>query len=103
MKLIYLGQELDAEKEHELFSTNEFGFNVIAVNLNDFGVIIFNNCTEVHHKFKNIFESIKDRIVFESDIHQTGCWFYTSKFEYVTIKLATKKEKNFINEFGDIF
>ena len=29
MKLIYLGQELDAEQEHELFSTNEFGFNVI--------------------------------------------------------------------------
>ena len=53
MKLIYLGEELDTTKEHELNSKNEFGFKVNIKYTKESWFKIkedtIYNCTEVHH------------------------------------------------------
>lgn len=102
MKLIYLGQELDAEQEHELFSTNEFGFNVIIEKSYNFIVEVCYNCTEVHHKYEPIFGE-RDKIAFESDIHKTGFNYLISDCDTVTIKLATKLYDDFYFGSKEIF
>ncbi len=102
MKLIYLGQELDAEQEHELLSTNEFGFKVTIEKTNCFAIEICFNCTEVHHKYEPIFGD-RDKIAFESDIHKTGFNCLISDCDVVTIELATKLHEDFYYASNEIF
>lgn len=102
MKLIYLGQELDTEQEHELFSTNEFGFKVVIEKSYNFIVEVYYNCTEVHHKYEPIFGE-RDKIAFESDIHKTGFNTFISDCDTVTIELATKLYDNFYYGSKEIF
>ena len=102
MKLIYLGQELDTEQEHELFSTNEFGFIVKINKTNSFPVEVYYNCTEVHHKYEPMIGN-RDKIAFESDIHRTGFNYLISNCDTVTIELATQLYEDFYYRSNDIF
>lgn len=102
MKLIYLGEELDSNIEHELYSENEFGFNVTVTYTKDsfeskhLGGGQFTekrfNCTEVHHRYKS-FHGIK--IAVESDIHCTGGTIDVVDVECVIIELATFKSAGY--------
>jgi hypothetical protein len=104
MKLIYLDLELDPSKEHKLYSKNLFGFKVtvkykrITSYTNkhkmEHVVNIFNNCTEVHHMYKTLSDK-RDKIAFESDIHNTGCSQLINDIKSVIIEEATEKEKEF--------
>lgn len=102
MKLIYLEEELDINKEREIISGSKFGFNVFVVYKMDSwrseykkekAVDIYNNCTEIHY----LYESLRNekRIAFESDIHGTGCTRNVDDIESVEIHIATKKRKRF--------
>lgn len=74
MKLYYLNTEIDNTKEHELYSDNNLGFEVIVTYKEDHWRYaktpkeIFHNCTEVHHLFPKMYEDEDDKIAFESDI-----------------------------------
>lgn len=92
MRLIFLGKELDATKEQELISEEEFGYKV-TVKYND-GEDIFYNCTEVHHLY-NYTERSRLSIAFESDIHGTGVIRKTIDIESVNIEIANKIFDNF--------
>ena len=102
MKLIYLGLELDAEQDHELFASNEFGFKVLCEKSDSFSIFAYFNCTEVHYKFESM-DGSKDKIAFESDIHKTGCWHNISDFESVKIELSTKQHEDFYHQSNEIF
>lgn len=91
-KLIFLGTELDVNKEHELFPTNKtLGFDAIIVYKNGHGEVR-HNLTEVHHLFNTVFEP---GIAFESDIHSTGGTAKVQDIEIVIIVLATEKAKEY--------
>lgn len=90
MKLIYLGEELDATQEHEL--TNDFTHGVDTVIIGKDGrVETRNNCTEVHHLYKGIEPSI----AFESDIHLTGGTRKVEEIETVVIVKAAETSENY--------
>ena len=92
MKLIYLGQELDTTKEHELFppDEHEFGFKV-DIKMTDESEYDKNetayNCTEVHHLWSTNYMG-GPSIAFESDIHGSGFTRRIDDIESVTIELA---------------
>lgn len=93
MKLIYLSQDLDTTKEHELLTDSEFGFKVdIKMTEESWHTVKEDtayNCTEVHHLWsKNYMGGAS--IVFESDIHRTGFTRSINDIEYVTIEVASK-------------
>ena len=91
-KLIFLGTELDVNKEHELFPTNKtLGFDAIIVYKNGHGEVR-HNLTEVHHLYKNPFEP---SIAFESDIHSTGGTAKVQDIVAVVIVLATEKANEY--------
>lgn len=93
MKITYLGKELDASKEHELFSENEFGFKVTIQCTKESWYpekehIVY-NCTEVHNLWsKNYMGGAS--IAFESDIHGSGFTRRIDDIESVTIEKADK-------------
>ncbi|MFT6125852.1 MAG: hypothetical protein ACJAVA_000294 [Flavobacteriaceae bacterium] len=93
MKIIYLGQELDALKEHELLTETEFGFKVdIKYNKESWYLTKEDtayNCTEVHHLWSSNYMGGAS-IAFESDIRKTGFTRRISDIESVTIELADK-------------
>lgn len=88
MKIIYLTQELDATKEHELISKNVFGFKVRVKYTKESWYPIkeetIYNCTEVHNLYRN------DSIAFESNINQTGFTRIIDIIESVNIEIADK-------------
>jgi hypothetical protein len=95
MKLIYLGDKLDTTVEHELFSNNEFGFNITIIYSEDSWMCVheekivieyLKNYTEVHH----LYDDDNKRIAFESDIKRNGCNHNVSDIKMVTIELADK-------------
>ncbi len=91
-KLIYLGTELNVNKEHELFPTDKtLGFDAIIVYKDGHGEVR-HNLTEVHHLFKSPFEQ---SIAFESDIHSTGGTAKVQDIEIVIVVLATEKAKEY--------
>ena len=91
MKIIYLGKELDVTKEHEIFSTNEFGFKVDIKHTKESWYTIKEdtayNCTEVHHLWSLNYMGGAS-IAFESDIHGTGFTRRIDTIESVIIELA---------------
>jgi len=94
MKLIYLGQELDTTKEHELFPPkgSEFGFKVDIKMTEESRYTVKEtayNCTEVHHLWNENYMGGAS-IAFESNIHGTGFTRRIGDIESVTIELATK-------------
>ena len=93
MKLIYLVQELDTTKEHELLTDSEFGFKVdikmAKDNLYKVKEDTAYNCTEVHHLWSLDYMGGAS-IAFESDIHTTGFTRRINDIETVTIELADK-------------
>jgi hypothetical protein len=92
-KLIFLGRELDVNKEHELFPTNKtLGFDAIIVYKNGHGEVR-HNLTEVHHLFKG--HSFEAGIAFESDIHSTGGTARVHEIEIVIVVLATEKANEY--------
>lgn len=93
MKLIYLGQELDTKKEHELLANNKYGFKVnIEYTDNSWypdKQYSIRNCTEVHHLWSLDYMG-GPSIAFESDIHSTGFTRRINDIKSVTITLANK-------------
>ena len=95
MKLIYLGQELDSTKEHELFPPKEskFGFKVDIKMTEESWYTVKEdtayNCAEVHHLWSENYMGGAS-IAFESDIHRTGFTRRIDDIESVTIELASK-------------
>lgn len=93
MKIIYLGEELDVTREHELISNSLFGFKVDIVykSVSWFPTKekTMYNCTEVHHLFSLEYMG-GPSIAFESDIHSTGFTRQISDIESVNIELANK-------------
>lgn len=91
-KLIFLGTELDVNKEHELFPTNKtLGFDAIIVYKDGHGEVR-HNLTEVHHLYKPSFEP---SIAFESDIHGTGGTAKVESIDTVVVVLATSEAENY--------
>ena len=91
-KLIFLGTELDVNKEHELFPTNKtLGFDAIIFYKDGHGEVR-HNLTEIHHLFNTVFEPA---IAFESDIHSTGGTAKVENIEVVIIVLATEKANEY--------
>lgn len=91
-KLIFLGTELNVNKEHELFPTDEnLGFDAIIVYKDGRGEVR-HNLTEVHHLYKSPFEP---SIAFESDIHSTGGTAKVQDIEIVIVVLATSKAEQY--------
>jgi len=94
-KIIYLGETLDAEKEHELFTDNEYGFKIDIKYTDDSWYPDKKdrayNCTEFHWRYNESreWEKVKD-VAFESDIHMTGFTRKLDVIESVTISLAEK-------------
>lgn len=93
MKLIYLGQEIDSTKEHELLTENVFGFKVDIKYTNESWYPAKEdsayNCTEVHHLWSLDYMGGAS-IAFESDIHNTGFTRRIDDIEIVNIELADK-------------
>ena len=93
MKLIYLGEELDTTKEHELLTDSEFGFKVDIKMTEESWYKVKEdtayNCTEVHHLWSENYMGGAS-IAFESDIHKTGFTRRIDDIESVTIELASK-------------
>ena len=93
MKIIYLGEELDASVEHELFTDNEFVFKVDIKYTEESWYPVKEgtayNCTEVHHLWSLDYMG-GPSIAFESDIHSTGFTKRIDDIELVTIELATE-------------
>ena len=91
MKIIYLGKELDVTKEHEIFSTNEFGFKVDIKYTKESWYPIKEdtayNCTEVHHLWSLDYMGGAS-IAFESDIHRTGFTRKIDSIDSIIIELA---------------
>ena len=91
MKIIYLGEELDATKEHELISKNEFGFKVDIKHTKESWYPIKEdtayNCTEVHHLWSLDYMGGAS-IAFESDIHSTGFTRRIDTIESVNIDMS---------------
>ena len=98
MKLIYLGEELDTTKEHELNSKNEFGFKVNIKYTKESWFKIkedtIYNCTEVHHLYSSDYMRYAS-IAFESDIHSTGFTRTINTIELVNIEIADKLYDSF--------
>jgi hypothetical protein len=100
MEIIYLGKKLNPLEEHELFSENEFGFE-IGIKYTEESWYpkkeqrIF-NFTEFHWRYTDIFnETPSDSVAFESDIHGTGFTKKICDIEKVEIRLAEKLHENF--------
>lgn len=98
MKITYLGQNLDVTKEHELFSSNEFGFKVnIKYTKESWYPTKENsvhNCTEVHHLWSDDYMGGAS-IAFESDIHGTGFTRRIDVIESINIELANELYDSF--------
>lgn len=104
MKIVYLGSEIDSDKEREILTENEHGFKVTVTYKRDSWmsvrsgkqvIDVFNNCTEVHHMYDTIIRLDDKRIAFESDIHKTGCTRSVDDIECVNIESALSKEDEF--------
>lgn len=93
MQIIYLGEELDATKEHQLFTENVFGFNVNIKYTEDSWYPVKNviayNCTEVHHMWSLDYMGGAS-IAFESDILGTGFTRVIDTIESINIELSDK-------------
>jgi len=94
MKIDYQGIILDHSKEQEHFDTSEHGFTAIVIfkELSLYPrVVIYNNCTEIHHK-----HSIrKDSVELGSDIHGAGINISLNQIDEIRVINATKKELDF--------
>ena len=119
MKLVFLGQILDQNKEYEIFAHSEDHFELYKRNNEphqsnypeflEYGfnakmrftkegrfegaVHTYYNLTEIHNLFDN-FEP-RPEIAFESGIHGTGCVMFLSDIISVKITPATKKYRHF--------
>lgn len=94
-KITYLGKDLDVSQEHELFSENEFGFNIQIKYTEDSWYPVKEqrlfNFTEFHWRYTDIFNTEpSDGVAFESDIHCTGCTRKVNVIESVNIELANE-------------
>lgn len=98
MKITYLGQELDATKEHELISKDVFGFKVDIKHTKESCYVknedTVYNCTEVHHLWSEDYMGGAS-IAFESDIHGTGFTRRIDTIESVNIEIADKLYDSF--------
>tara|TARA_Y100001973_G_C5134082_1_gene299364 strand:+ start:247 stop:561 length:315 start_codon:yes stop_codon:yes gene_type:complete len=104
MKLIILGKEKPSNKEIEIFSKNEYGFDVILTKQKDNKKITYRNIHEYHHLWDKNKETnsnliMKNRIAIESDIHQSGYvpWDIFNKFSRIEVVESDKIYENFYN------
>jgi len=86
-KLIYLEQELDINKYHELISDNEFGFSITVLN-KEYSET-FNNVTDFRYNYVGYPDTIKTS--FESYIHHTGTTKKLSNIDIIIINYSYKK------------
>lgn len=95
MKITYLGQELDINIEHELFTENVHGFKIDIEYTEDSWypnkTCTIYNCTEFHWRYdeKNDLETEKN-VAFESDIHSSGFTRKIYRIKSINIELAEK-------------
>jgi len=105
IKLIYLGEELNINQEHDILTESEYGFKVTVVyNLNsEVGIYegkklieIRHNCTQVHYGYTSwgLTDPIT-KVAFESDILDTGSNRMIEELESITIELDTRKHSSF--------
>lgn len=115
-KLIHNGVELDIDKEHEIFSDDEFGFDVEVRYSDDpfyapkYPDQLFHNMDEVHHLYDGLIKEdiLKEdgtmgweakRIAFESgNFHYTGCNRGVGQIDTVIITTATKLHDVYVEE-----
>jgi len=92
MNLIYLGDSINSNLEYELIPSNlELGFDCIVIDNNN-NATIYHNCTEVHHRYDNLFGSWT---AFESDIHSTGITVELPKISSIIIVNSAQKHEAF--------
>jgi len=102
MKLTYLGNELNPDKEHELITDHKFGFAILVkykesssyYEQHKRGMDTFNNCHEVHWMYNLGNPDPTIRVAFESNIHSTGGTRSIDHFESIEITLADKEDSN---------
>lgn len=96
MKITYLNQELDPNKEHELFKEDNLGFDITVQYSIYQAPQTFYNCTEFHWRYNESSEWDKDkRVAFESDIHCTGSTRSIKDIDNVIIVEAEVLHDNF--------
>jgi hypothetical protein len=105
LELIILGKQKPSDKEIEIFSQNEYGFDVILNKRNDRTKTIYRNATEYHHLWDKNTETnsnliTKNRIAIESEIHQSGYvpWDIFDKFSRIEVVESDKIHKDFITK-----
>lgn len=104
MNLIFKGNKLDCELEHELFSDSEFGFEVtigFKMDAQNYANRVWrlNNVFEVHFKYKSIvLKEELGRVAFESNIHHTGRTNNIDDINFIIITEATELHSNMYQE-----
>ncbi len=103
MKLIYLGEELESNIEHELETTSKFGFDIVITYKEDVEYPDIKNTIHKLYNFTKIYNMdvskvfINDgNIIFESSLHN-GYLNYAYKFiESVEIFLSKRLRKKWL-------
>lgn len=95
--IVYLGEQLSPDQEHDLFAPeNSDGFN-ISYTLKGKKVRA-QNITEFHFMFPPMFPNMENRVAFESDIHCTGYWNFIKDVDDIVITLSNKDyDSYFVN------
>jgi len=90
-KIIFLGEELPNNREHEIFSDNENGFDVKIVYVENSIWLkkeeIVHNITEVHYLYKSFYRH--GSVAFESNIHSTGFTCLIDSIELIEISRSS--------------
>lgn len=100
MNLIFLGKELDANKEHELISKFKHGFNAhVTYKLcyAECKTQMFHNLDEVH----SLFSPLHNSIAFESSIHSNGGTRSVAEILSVVVTRAPRKYKDYWGKTTD--
>lgn len=107
MRLTFLGEPLDASREHNLIQTGEtpYGFRVSVVFKKESIFsrkvhggklkIEFNNCHRVHSMYYSAVRQDEPRIAFESNTHSIGGTYGIDDLESVTIEKALFRSDKF--------
>lgn len=90
--IIYLGDVLDNDKEHELLSDKEHGFDVKLIYERNshykIKEVIVHNVTEVHYLYDSF---AGEQVAIESNIHSTGFTRFLKHIESIEISYSNKQ------------
>jgi hypothetical protein len=90
--IIYLGEVLDNDKEHELLCDKKHGFDVKLIyeikSHYQEKEVIAHNVTEVHYLYDSY---TGEQVAIESNIHSTGFTRFLKHIEMIEISYASKR------------